>query len=530
MTATSGGFRLSAASLDWALAHVEAFGDTDIFPVPFEYQAIRHSWKEVRDHLCKADLFTWVMRPYRRCLSPKHRFGFRISTQLDPLDQLIFSALVYDIGRDIEKSRIPVSDAIVHSFRFSPDKKGRLFDPANGYQTFRTRSITLAMESACKTVVMADIADFFPRIYSHPLENALRACTAKSGYATVIKKLINQWNHSVSYGVPVGPAASRLLAELAINDVDAALLSENYKYCRYSDDFRIFCRDQRQAYEALSYLARVLFENHGLTLQQNKTRILDADDFVQLNKQDEVEKERQSLADRFIEILQEVGVNDWYGQIDYESLPKANQEEIDSLNLADLLEEQLWGDEDYDIMTVRFILRRLRQVGRSDAVDLIMHTDSEVRLYPVLKDALEYLRAVKDIDATRRHEIGKWLLDLVDNSVLGHLEYHRCWILNTFSQDDSWDNEKRFLKIMQRYADSFTQTESISAMGRAHQSYWFKSMKRNFQQLPPWERRAFIAAASCLPGDEWRYWYQSVKPQLDILEEAVARWALASPY
>jgi hypothetical protein len=31
-----------AASLDWALAHVESFGDTIFLPQAFEYQAIRY--------------------------------------------------------------------------------------------------------------------------------------------------------------------------------------------------------------------------------------------------------------------------------------------------------------------------------------------------------------------------------------------------------------------------------------------------------------------------------------------------------
>ena len=31
---------LQNESLDWELAHVNSYGDTDVFPVPFEYAAI----------------------------------------------------------------------------------------------------------------------------------------------------------------------------------------------------------------------------------------------------------------------------------------------------------------------------------------------------------------------------------------------------------------------------------------------------------------------------------------------------------
>ena len=35
---------LHERSLDWALAHALRYGDTDVFPLPFEYEAIKHDW------------------------------------------------------------------------------------------------------------------------------------------------------------------------------------------------------------------------------------------------------------------------------------------------------------------------------------------------------------------------------------------------------------------------------------------------------------------------------------------------------
>ena len=90
--------KLSPDSLDWALQHALSKGDTDIFPRAFEFQAIDSNWDEVRDCLANQDILSWTSRPLRQCLSPKRRYGFRIATQLDPLDFLIFSALVYEIS------------------------------------------------------------------------------------------------------------------------------------------------------------------------------------------------------------------------------------------------------------------------------------------------------------------------------------------------------------------------------------------------------------------------------------------------
>ena len=78
--------KLGVTSLKWALAHIERFGDTDIFPVPFEYRAIRSDWGELLPELLDIDLERYPARALRRTLTPKSRYGFRLATQLDPID------------------------------------------------------------------------------------------------------------------------------------------------------------------------------------------------------------------------------------------------------------------------------------------------------------------------------------------------------------------------------------------------------------------------------------------------------------
>jgi hypothetical protein len=59
------------------------------------------------------------------------------------------------------------------------------------------------------------------------------------GAARVFNKFLTQWNQSISYGLPVGASAFRLVAEVTINDIDHALAAQGYRFCRYSDDFRL---------------------------------------------------------------------------------------------------------------------------------------------------------------------------------------------------------------------------------------------------------------------------------------------------
>jgi hypothetical protein len=47
---------VSANAIDWSLTHIERFGDTDFFPIPFEFKAIRHCWNRIRPELLAVDL------------------------------------------------------------------------------------------------------------------------------------------------------------------------------------------------------------------------------------------------------------------------------------------------------------------------------------------------------------------------------------------------------------------------------------------------------------------------------------------
>jgi hypothetical protein len=176
-------------------------GDTDILPMPFEFQAIQHDWTTIRDFLSKQDSLDWRVRPHRNLLAPKARYGFRVVTQIDPLDFLMFAALVRDIADDIESQRVPIQKEVVFSYRVKLQNDGQLFDPEIGYNDFGLRADALLGKKKHSYVAVADIADFYPRIYHHRLQNALGACTSKTNHVLAIMKLLSGWNGTESFGM-----------------------------------------------------------------------------------------------------------------------------------------------------------------------------------------------------------------------------------------------------------------------------------------------------------------------------------------
>ena len=519
--------KLSTSSFDWALNQAEHLGDSEIFPLPFEFSAIRHDWSRLVGVLSSEDVLKWEVRSNRECLSPKSVHGFRIATQLDPLDWLVYNALVYEIGADLESHRLPQQERIVFSWRFDPQPDGTMFSGASGYSQFQERSRELADKSNEQYVVVSDITDFYPRLYHHRVENALSlAAPMKVNHTKAIMRLLGDWRESQSFGLPVGPNASRLIAEVAIHDVDQALLGEGLIFARYVDDYRIFCKTREEAYRALATLAEVLWKNHGLTTAERKTKILPVEMFSKEYLHTGRDTELKHLSESFLDIVGALGLEFPYDDIEYDNLDDDEKASVDALNLQDLLSEQLHCG-DIDIHLTRFILRRLSQLQDESVIDEIL--ESMDTLYPVFTDVVTYLGNLKHLSESRRVEVGKKILDLMDNSVASHLEYHQLHLLNLFASSSAWGNVDKIQKLLRQSPGHFAKRKLILALGKSGQNYWFRQRKAEWQEFSPWERRAFLRGASCLEGDERRHWYNSVRPRLDELESAIVSWSRQNP-
>ena len=64
-----------------------------------------------------------------------------------------------------------------------------------------------------------------------------------------IKTLLSKFSGTISYGLPVGGPASRILSELALNQTDRHLKARKIEFCRYADDYTIFCDNQSDGYK-----------------------------------------------------------------------------------------------------------------------------------------------------------------------------------------------------------------------------------------------------------------------------------------
>ena len=273
-------------SIERAIQNVVSFGDTDVFPFPFERFLFEDKFAECVDILHKRhkefDKALASTPPLNiNALAQVGYTGFRRVTQIEPFWNAYYLALVLSVSDKIESRRIPCGEETIFSYRyFWNNESSSLFADSTWYD-YRKRAVALARDHAF--VVLTDIADFYSRINHHRLDNALKRLSSNTDVTKRIITLLTKFSDRKSYGLPVGGPASRILAELALVNVDNHLRSKGYTFCRYADDYTIFCDSLSTSYKVLVELSDILFDE-GLSLQKSKTKIVSSKEFQETHR------------------------------------------------------------------------------------------------------------------------------------------------------------------------------------------------------------------------------------------------------
>jgi hypothetical protein len=408
------------------------------------------------------------------------------------------------MGDAIEKERIPVSENTVFSYSYiTPKPDGSIFDDKVNWRAFMETSRELA--KTFPFVIICDIADFYARVYHHRVDNALKWLKTKQDIVKRIVELLGKFSGDVSYGLPVGGPASRLLAELVLHNVDKLLRSEGVKFCRFVDDYRIFCATREEAYEHLILISEKLF-NEGLSLQKNKTRILTAKEFT-----DEVnlllkshQAAEENLSDE--EKLMRLSIHfDPYSETrvdDYEKLKK----EVSNLDIAGILTRELEKTR-IDPTITKHALQALRVLA------------------PIFPRMMTVLRAIyKALDQPTQTLVDDTLIGLVKtDSYIIKVELNLAYLLQVLRQSKSQAKESLFVKLFKIHPSPLVRREIILAMADWGHNQWISDLKKRFKGLSRWERRAYIVASYYLT-DEGQHWRKNNKSSFEPAEQVVRDW------
>ena len=515
--------RVSVAALEWALRHVRRHGDTDIFPVPFEFDCVADHWDYLLSKLAETDIGSADMRAHRQFEVPKPPLGFRVAHQLDPLDAILYAAMVYEMGPYIESHRAGSDTAC--AYRFQPTEDGDFYPRDHGWRRYTARSREFARNS--DHVLYVDIADFYNQLYHHRVSGALETFGVSAGRARKVEKYVGRFTARQSRGLPVGPSATHLLAEGSLADVDEFLKQQGVPFVRYIDDFRVFSSSRAELVKILQELTRVLYLHHGLALQGGKTELEDTVDFLMFRVNDAAHRFGDDLDERLEEIaddLRELSEEMGYGRdVSTEDIPDDQRMEEVATLLRDSFDRVL-TDSPTPLGSMRHLLREARALANGGLVDLVL--DKLERLTPIMGDVCRYLQfACPNDHPTAADQI----LEDVRSSDYAHSPYVAMWVLDLFAGRPDLVEFRTALDFAKANEATLGLRPQALLAKAYNQPYWVRSYKEGVANLSPWDRRAIIYAATALPSLERQAWLGLVKNHLsDPLDTAVAKSVLLS--
>jgi hypothetical protein len=492
-----------------ALINIIRHGDTDIFPFPFERYLFEQKLEEsldilvtyhnnIEDAIVQSPPLTIVE------LSQVGYYGFRQATLIEPFWNAYLLGLVISIAEDIESKRLNEEEKNVFSYRYQWDEvTGSLFKNIT-WIDYKNQCIEYSKHH--KYVLQTDISNFYPRINHHKLENELKRIDPENKVQKKIMKILSKFSGTISYGLPVGGPASRILAELALNHTDFHLKSKEVIFCRYADDYTIFCESESDAYKKLILLSEKL-SNDQLSLQKDKTKIMTSDEFREIHSflgpqpNSEIVEDEQKLLSISIRF-------DPYSATaveDYENLKEAVRE-IDIIGILSREVNKTRIDQTVTKQAINAI-KVLTPENQVQAVKILLDQNNLVTLSPVFTSIMRSVRSIYDelIDEGK-DLVDSSLISLFKNeSFLTKIEMNISYAIQILSVRHSAEKEYLFVKLFDMQINHFIKRQIIVAMSNWNCHYWLVDIKNNFTTLTTWERRSVIYASYFL-GDEGAHW------------------------
>lgn len=493
---------LRAESLNWAITHLLRFGDTDVLPVPFEFQAVRAYQPEVVGQLSSIDLGVHRTRAYVRVLTPKHPVGFRIISQLDPIDTIILAAIAYEASGAVETFRAAPELKIACSHRLMPQANGALFSADSGWLDFHQRSAELSGQEWVTHVLCADIADFYNQAYHHRIENALEAAGVPLPRARNVENMLSSLTAGTSRGIPVGPTGSAVLAEASLADVDAFLQRKKIVHTRFVDDFRIFSPSYADALKALHDLTEYLYSTHRLSLQGAKTKILTLVKFKETELYDPGEIEEAARRQKLVKsALDLTGYAMPFDELEAVGIPPEMDFKAVSEALVDMYDQATGAG--LKVGLARHVLRRAMALRVRALVPKVLAALE--RSLPVLSDVVNYL--VRVAHDRNYGEIGESLRTLMERSDYRKLPVVHIWCLHAFAVVPQLCRMDVAFALAESSADPVIAGRYSALLAKAHSTIdWVRERKETWANTPPPVQRAIVSAATVLPPDERRAW------------------------
>ncbi|MFB2833921.1 RNA-directed DNA polymerase [Floridanema evergladense] len=511
--------KLDEQSLRWSLNHLVKYGDTDLFPKLIEFDVLHEIENDTVNKLKDIDLGNYQYGASRRFIVPKDELSYRTATQIDPLDNIILTAILHQYGHQIEARRVPIVNNKVFGYRFAPQGDWSLYEPNVSWLEFWHKCYEKS--SLYKCAVYLDIADFYNQIYHHNIENQL----IQSGFPNQIKKwimgLLENVTAKVSRGIPVGPHSTHLLGEMSLIPVDNSLSIKELDYCRYVDDIVIFCNDYKQAKIIVYQMAEILDKQQRLILQKQKTKIYrEIEEFKIHCRSMLQDRPINDFEEDILTVIRSLSSRNPYSFISLQALSIDETKVFEQSRVEAILSDYL-KEKEPNFTRLRWFLRRLSQVRVPSAVDFCINNIDV--LTPSISDICHYLVSVNHNYTGDWKVLGSKVIDILNNDLVRSNEYFQVALLSLFSRNSLLNNTGSLISTYHSSPPNLRREILLSAY-TLEMGDWIRELKENYQGLDTWNKRAFIIATKLLPVEERKFFLDYIKDG-SILNELLIKWA-----
>lgn len=511
--------KINEDSLRWSINHLCKYDDTDLFPSPIEFKIISRNKESVLKKIKDIDICNYNFSSSRRFLIPKDELSYRIATQLNPIDSILFSAIIHQYGNLIEAKRASIEK--VFSYRFSPEYDGRLYSEKGTWENYWLKCEEKAKKY--KYVAYIDISDFYNQIYHHTIENQLIECGIPNQAKKFILELLSFLTQKISRGIPIGPHVSHLLAELSLIPIDESLILKGFDYCRYVDDFVVFTNSYEEARMVFYYLAETLDKQQRLVIQRQKSKIVTCDEFLKTCSKMKIDDPLNKTEQEILDVIRNHSDNP-YSVIKLSDLTAEDLEVLSKEHICDLLNEYI-GQKNPNYSRIRWLYRRLGQIGIEHAVDFSI-TNMQ-KLIPAINDVCLYLSSASRNYQNDWKEVAENIIDLLELPIIKSNEYFKIVLLNLFVRNPEMNHFSSLLEIY-RHSSSSIKRKVILTGAENRATAWIRELKEDYESFDDWNKNAFLLATACLPKEERKFLLQSIKEKShrnSILEEIIIEWA-----
>jgi hypothetical protein len=450
----------------------------------------------------------------------------RIVHRLDPIDTLIYTALVYQACEAAEGPRNPEPLRVVPS-RVETSADGSFFQVArNAWQHHQARLGSLAQKYKGGYVLMADIFDFFGQIQPRLLDPVLMESRAiPEDLSHVLSHFLIALSPKTSRGIPVGPAASSVLAEAIGASIDREIIKYTQDFARWVDDLHIFFNTRQEAHKALQNLNAYLETVHKLVFSPEKTLVLSVEEYL-TSRHKGLAIETAAVGPAEERLAQLAGkwrpMGHYYGwstaaargpMPDTLCIQLQSQSEYKTVGDAYLVHfNQAMKGKPPDLMTARRLMRKAAGYRIHGLLSQVLeHFDG---LMPVIRETALYLKTILDKNDVRTCE--KQLRRAWENKEMSN-SYVNDWMCHVFSQRSF--NE---IEFPVDYGSLLgVRNKTLIAMRRGD-AEWVRKQIPHMDALDPWDRRAVLYACSVLPEGESASVLNAALTRGTILERSLA--------